>query len=170
MNTAKNLEDSGIRDVPSRRSPRAPKAVTAPVVVPRAPRAPRTHKSLTVVNQIREAAKGKNRLAAVIGVLLGGFVPLATYIVAHYELKAAEGVFQIPALLVLGGLVFSAKTVFDWTNAAFGLKVKALGFVVLAEGVMVTAHTEWLCIASLCYLIGINAVATGSRLALQRNK
>src|SRR5262249_1506676 len=40
-----------------------------------------------------------------------------------------------------GGLVFSGLTVFRWSQLAFGSPVKALGFVVLAGGVMTFCST-----------------------------
>jgi hypothetical protein len=67
---------------------------------------------------------------------------------------------------VLGGLVFSALTVFRWGRLAFGSPVKALGFVVLAEGVMTFCSTAWLSVVALGYLVLINAIATGCTIAL----
>lgn len=67
-------------------------------------------------------------------------------------------------LMVVGGLVFSAKTVYEWTRTAFHCRYKAVGFVVLLEGVMVLASSQWLTIAALVYLIVINGIGTGVRL------
>jgi hypothetical protein len=72
---------------------------------------------------------------------------------------------QLSTYLVLGGLVYSAKTVYDWGSLAFKLPIKAVGFVVLLEGVMVTAKTPWLGVVALVYLIVINGVATACTLA-----
>jgi hypothetical protein len=95
--------------------------------------------------------------------LLGGFVPLASYFVAHYEVKG----YDLPLLLVLGGLLYSAKTVWQWGVLAFNCKYKATGFVLLVEGVMVLSHIPWLNVLALAYLVLINAVATGCSLALR---
>jgi hypothetical protein len=65
--------------------------------------------------------------------LLGALVPSATFMVGHYELASWT---EPKALIVMGGLVFSALTVFRWGRLAFGSPVKAFGFVVLAEGVV----------------------------------
>lgn len=120
-----------------------------------------------VIEQVKTA--GKHPTAATVGALLGGFVPLATYVTAH----AAPLGLTPATLLVLGGLLFSAKTVFQWGRAAFaGDPWKATGFVLLVEGVMIVAPQAWLGQAALGYLIAINAVATGCTLAqpAQRSK
>lgn len=142
-------------------SPRLRTASPAP-----APRAPRTLRPLGVVQQVREALKRRNRLAAALGFLLGGFVPVASFVVAHGELDAARSLWLQPGTaLVLGGLLFSAKTVYSWSKLAFGESSKALGFVVLLEGVMILAKTGWLGAAALGLLVGINGVATACRVA-----
>jgi hypothetical protein len=99
--------------------------------------------------------------------LLGGFVPLASYVLAHGEVDRGQPLYlQVPVALVLGGLLFSARTVYQWAKAAFGDGAKAAGFVVLAEGILTLSHTHWLALAALAYLVSINGVATGVRLAL----
>lgn len=122
-----------------------------------------------VVAQVTESLRPQNRLATALGFLLGGIVPLATYVVAHREIAPERPLYgQLAAFLVLGGLVYSARTVYDWGKLAFRLSMKALGFVVLIEGVMISSHTEWLSITALAYLIAINGVATGCTLANRR--
>jgi hypothetical protein len=64
----------------------------------------------------------------------------------------------------LGGLVYSAKTVWQWGTVAFQNAFKALGFVILLEDVMVTSHIPWLSITALVYLMAINGIATGCNL------
>src|SRR5438445_12869383 len=95
----------------------------------RSPHAETGSVSRGIIAQIHIAAR--NPLPAVIGALLGALVPSATFMVGHYELTSWT---EPKALIVLGGLVFSALTVFRWGRLAFGSPVKALGFVVLAEG------------------------------------
>jgi hypothetical protein len=114
-----------------------------------------------IITQIHIAAR--NPLPAVIGALLGALVPSATFVVGHCELASWT---EPKALIVLGGLVFSALTVFRWGRLAFGSPVKALGFVVLAEGVMTFCSTAWLSVVALGYLVLINAIATGCTIAL----
>jgi murein DD-endopeptidase MepM/ murein hydrolase activator NlpD len=49
----------------------------------------------------------------------------------------------------------------------FGSKAKALGFTLLLEGIMMTSSAAWLTAIALAYLVLINAVANGCRLALR---
>lgn len=125
---------------------------------------------LAVVDQVVTACRPQNRVATLLGALLGGFVPVATYVVAHQETTSAPLWTQLPALLVLGGLAYSALTVYRWARMAVGHAVKAAGFVVLLEGVMVASSTPWLGLVALGYLVGINAIATGCQLSLDRVK
>lgn len=121
-----------------------------------------------IVAQVQEACKPKNRLATSLGALLAGIVPLASYVLVHSELDHTRSILtQLPAWIAFGGLAFSFLTVFHWAQKAFENWVKAAGFVILLEGVMVASKTGWLGIAALCYLIVINAVATGCRLSIR---
>lgn len=103
--------------------------------------------------------------AAVLGLLLGGGVPLAIYFYAH-ELG---GNWRDPrAAIVIGGLLFSAKTVWQWGREAFDCPYKATGYVILMEGVMVTSRNELLSRLALAFLIGINAIATACTIATEK--
>lgn len=133
-------------------------------IAPAAPRAPQA--SPGVVAQVRLALRPKARLATLLGCLLGGFVPLASYVVAHGEVDLETVHGMVSLLLVLGGLLFSAKTVFAWGRMAFNHGGKALGFTVLLEGVMTMSHTHWLAFIALGYLVSVNAIATGCTLSL----
>ena len=132
-----------------------------PLIADRAPR------PLGVIAQVRRACARGNRLAAFVGMLLGGFVPLAVYVVAHGESGPFEG-HERAWTLVTGGLAYSAVTVFQWARLAFTSAFKSVGFVVLLEGVMVTSTTHWLALTALGYLILINGVATACTLGGQR--
>jgi hypothetical protein len=121
----------------------------------------RVQQSPGVVDQVRLALKARNRLAASLGAVLGGFVPIASYTLAHGEIDASHPLYaQLPAWLVVGALLFSARSVYAWGRQAFGEAVKALGFVVLLEGVLVASQTPWLSCAALAILVAVNAVAT----------
>jgi hypothetical protein len=141
-------------------------------VVPSKPRkarpsARRSGRPVGIVDQVRNACRRENRLATLLGALLGGFVPLATFMVTHRELDLGAALWTQPlALLVLGGLVYSARTVYEWARLAFVSPMKALGFTVLLEGVMTCSGVEWLSYAALGYLIGVNAIAAGVTLAV----
>jgi hypothetical protein len=116
--------------------------------------------STGILEQMREARR--HVLAAVVGALLGALVPIATYTVAHLELA---GWRDPRSTLVAAGLLFSAKTVWQWGRQAFACPWKATGFVLLTEGVMVTSSIGWLAQLALAYLIGINAIATACLIA-----
>jgi hypothetical protein len=127
--------------------------------------------SFGVVAQVREALKPKNRLAALLGFCLGAIVPFASYIVAHFEIDPEKPIYlQLGTFLVLGGLIYSAKTVYSWGVLAFNSRFKAVGFVLLLEGVMVAAHTTWLSVVTLVYLVAINGIATGCNLSVRQEK
>jgi hypothetical protein len=135
-------------------------------VTEREPRPQRPRHPLGVVEQVRLSLRRGSRLAFALGVLLGGFVPIATYVIAHTEISKARALYLQPAAaFVAGGLLFSAVTMYNWGRLAFAQRAKALGFVVLLEGTMVTAQTRWLALAALCYLAAINGVATACNLA-----
>lgn len=116
-----------------------------------------------VVSQIKVAFS--NPLPLLIGALIGALVPLATYTVGHAELGTA-GWGSVPGAIVIGGCLFSAITVYKWGRRAFNSALKAVGFVVLSEGVMTFSSTPWLSVLMLGCLIAINAVANGSNLAV----
>lgn len=124
-----------------------------------------------IVDQVTLALKPNTRVATFLGFLLGGFVPLASYVVAHFEIDRSEPFYtQSASLLVLGGLMFSAMTVYSWAQLAFKRAAKSVGFVVLLEGVMIMAHTEWLAWSALAYLVAVNGIATGCTLSLDRKR
>jgi hypothetical protein len=136
----------------------------------RAVKAPIDPTKLGVIDQIRQAAKPANRMALVVGILLGGLVPIASFTLAHYEVNPLIPIYmQLMSYLVLGGLAYSAKSVYQWGAMAFHDGWKAAGFLVLVEGVMICSSTPWLSYACLAYLVGINAVSTGCNLALKKN-
>ena len=120
----------------------------------------------SIVDQVRQATQKQNRLATGAGFTLGGFVPSAVFSIVHYELKETPLLW----IIVLGGLLFSAITVFRWSKIAFDSGVKAVGFVVLIEGVMTFSGLYWLSCTALALLIVINGIATGCNLALNRRE
>jgi len=144
-----------------------PKPQTSPkFTVKSYPRRP-SKKVLGVVEQVRLALKPTNRLATLLGFLLGGFVPLASFVVAHHEVDSARALYtQLSSYLVLGGLMYSFPTVYGWAKMAVGSPLKACGFVILLEGIMVASSNHLLSIAALTYLMVINGIATGCRLSL----
>ncbi len=129
-----------------------------------------------VVEQVREAFAPGARLAAALGALVGGLVPVAAFTVAHGEVMPPSSfgggwggslafVLQIPVAIVLGCLLFSATSVYQWGKLAFGQTAKALGFVVLTEAILICSRTPWLTWVVLVYLVAINAIATACVIA-----
>jgi hypothetical protein len=125
-------------------------------------RSPDATAELDVVSQIKLAAA--NRLPLLVGGLIGALVPIATYTVGHAEL-AKSGWASLPGAVVVGGCLFSALTVYRWGKRAFGSALKAVGFVVLSEGVMSFSTVHWLGLTVLVFLTAINAIANGANLA-----
>ena len=118
---------------------------------------------------VRTTGRPENRLAACVGALVGGFVPVASYSLAHFEL-AARWWFDPKVVLVAGGLLYSAKTVIQLARKIFaGDWIKAIGFCVLLEGVMVFSQQQSLAVSALAILIGMNAIGTAMPLVSQDN-
>jgi len=124
------------------------------------------------IGQLRTASRSPGALA--LGALLGGFVPIASALTAHYgrllEYRS-DGLHVGPWLeprwaIVFGGLAFSAKSVYQWSKAAFcGDVLKAAGFVALLECTLLLAPLPELQCAAAAYLILINMLSAGSALA-----
>ena len=120
----------------------------------------------SVIDQTR-IAFSVSAIGACVGILIGSAVPLTTFMIAHHEWKEWWSIYSF---LVFGGLIFSAKTVFAWGKDAFRDSYKALGFILLIEGVMVFSNIHWINLLSLSILIGINAISTGANLVLKPQK
>lgn len=105
-------------------------------------------------------------VAALLGAT-AGLVPVGVFELGHYELTSWSPLACPKAAIVYAGLLFSALTVLGWSSDMFGSKAKAIGFTALLEGIMMTADAGWLSALALCYLVAINAVANGCRLALR---
>ena len=120
---------------------------------------------LGILEQWRQARR--HPVAALLGALLGGFVPLAAYQTTHSDLRVESWRDLLSPLVpvVAACLLFSVRTVWQWGRAAFGESAKAVCLVVAIEGMMVLSPTPWLAQLALFYLICINAVATACILA-----
>lgn len=94
-------------------------------------------------------------------------MPVGVFELGHYELTSWSPLTCPKAAIVYAGLVFSALTVLGSSTDMFGSKVRAIGFTALLEGIMMTADAGWLSAIALCYLVVINAIANGCRLALR---
>jgi hypothetical protein len=103
----------------------------------------------------------------IIGVLFGGFVPIAIYFTTH---RASFSWGTQAGAFATAGLVYSLQTVYQSARQVFGQVTKAAGFTVLLEGVMVTTDVRWLGITALVYLVVINALSAGVNVALGQRK
>ncbi len=122
---------------------------------------------LDVVGQVREAFS-RGPLATVFGALLGAGVPVGVYRMAHLELATLPTWWDLralKALIVLGGLLFSATSVLKWGRMAFRSPYKAAGFTILMEGFMSFSSDAVLSLGALGYLTVINAIATACTIA-----
>lgn len=143
-----------------------PRFVAAPIAPTLAAPVIPDDAELGVVDSVRLALRPGSRAAFVLGMLAGAGVPFFTYRLTHGEVDFAAPLWsQASAWFALGGLLFSAVTMYEWGRLAFFHRGKALGFVVLLEGTMVTSHTHWVALTALAYLCSINGVASASNLA-----
>lgn len=128
----------------------------------RTPRAPRKSRRSGVVAQVRETFSVSNALPALLGTILGGIAPAASYEMVHHEIQS---VYDFRNLLVGGLLIFSAKSVYLWLHEATGDWIKAVGLTVGIEGVLLASSTPWLSGVCLGILIAVNAIAMACHLA-----
>jgi len=110
---------------------------------------------MTAMEQARQVFDGQHWMATIAGLVLGSFVPLASYTLIHWETAARRELW----LLVAGGLIYSALTVYKWARQAFHYPLKAFGFVVLLEGVMTCSRIRWLGLAGLAILMTVNGIS-----------
>lgn len=114
------------------------------------------------VDQAKQVFRKGNRFAALFGFVLGGFVPIASYTLIHQEATDRPLLW----ILIAGGLIYSAISVYTWAKLAFKYTLKALGFVVLLEGIMTFSQTAWLALSGLAILIVLNGISAA--LTLQK--
>lgn len=118
-------------------------------------------------NPLAQLRAARNKPTAALIGATAGLVPVGVYEVGHYELNSWSPLECPKAMIVYAGLLFSALTVLGWSVNMFGSKTKALGFTLLLEGIMMASSAAWLTAIALTYLVLINAVANGCRLALR---
>lgn len=106
----------------------------------------------SILSQLR-ALRGQ-RLATVVGSIIGAVVPVLVYRIAHHHAGDTPALW----LIVAGGLLFSASSVYGWGMKLFGgAWYKAGGFTVLVE--LSTVFVQgWESKLALSILILINAV------------
>lgn len=94
-------------------------------------------------------------IRAFLAALAAGFLPAAAYFIAHGEVQDSPGMW----VLVVASLIYSAPTLAAWVTEWTGSKIKAWGFTVLLEGVMIYSITPFLAPIGLMFLMGINCAA-----------
>lgn len=111
-----------------------------------------TVKDYSILSQLR-ALRGQ-RLATVTGCIIGAVVPVLVYRIAHHHAAISPALW----LIVAGGLLFSASSVYSWGMRLFGgAWYKAGGFTILLE--LSTVFVQgWESKLALSILILINAV------------
>lgn len=106
----------------------------------------------SILSQLR-ALRGQ-RLASLTGAIIGAVVPVLVYRIAHYHAADTPALW----LIVAGGLLFSASSVYSWGLRLFGGQwYKAGGFTILLELSTVFVR-GWESKLALSILILINAV------------
>jgi len=124
---------------------------------------PRTRKKPAPVALRAAHKRGAQQVLAGVS---AGFLPVASYVIAHVEAPSKPGLYA----LVACALAYSAPTLAKWADKWAGAPgrwgfVKPWGFTVLLEGVMVFSHLPALSLTGLAILVSINAVTAFSRAA-----
>lgn len=140
------------------------------------PAAPTIKASMGIVDKMLVATRDIHRTTFYSGILIGGFVPLASFSVFHF------GVLRVPytsisfpmmALFVLGCLGFSFPKVFTQAKVEFSTSLEAVCYTTLLEVAILLPHSiHWavtaVSIGALVITIAINATVTASKLIEKR--
>lgn len=94
----------------------------------------------------------KRTIGQCIAAIAAGFIPVASYVLVHKEAPHSFVMWT----LVLAALGFSAPTLAQWASKWAKSTVKAWGFTVLLEGVMILSTTEILSLVGAAILVAIN--------------
>lgn len=100
-------------------------------------------------------AAHKRSASQIIAALAAGFLPIASYVIAHVE-ATQEGKSYLYGLVACA-LAYSAPTLAKWSEKWAGHAVKAWGFTILLECVSVLSHIQWLNLSGLAILVIINS-------------
>lgn len=99
----------------------------------------------------------QHKLATVFGFVIGGIIPVLSFLIAH----KATG--HCRWIIVAGALAYSATSVFQAMHRILGgdglAAIKALGFVILIESSMVFVNLQYVSYTALGVLVLFNAVA-----------
>ena len=119
-------------------------------------------KDYSILSQLRGLKS--QWLATGIGGIIGAIVPVLVYRIAHYHVEATPALW----LIVAGGLLFSASSVYGWGIKLFGQWYKAGGFTLLIElsTVFVEGWESYVALSVLCLINAVNmahALVVGNR-------
>lgn len=124
---------------------------------------PEVTRNANIPNQRRAAkrlTKAKQRTFGQVFAAIGAsFLPVASYAIAHIEVEQTPYMW----ILVCAALTFSAPMLVQWAQKWCGHMVKAVGFTILLEGVMVFSSLPVLRLSGLAILVAINAHAAWTR-------
>jgi len=124
-------------------------------------------KDYSILSQLRGLRS--QWLATAIGGIIGAIVPVLVYRIAHYHVEATPALW----LIVAGGLLFSASSVYGWGLKLFGAWYKAGGFTLLIElsTVFVEGWESYVALSVLCLINAVNmshALVIGNRAAKRK--
>lgn len=125
-------------------------------VVIRKPNSPKERNSGWRFRKLIRASQWRD-VNQIIVTLAAGFLPIASYVVAHIEAAGDRWLW----ILVGACLLFSAPTLatwsLTWTGNGWLGRIKAWGFTIVLEGTMIFSHTELLRLSGMVLLVVINA-------------
>lgn len=138
---------------------------TQPVVLRRRALEKIAARRMGPIDSIWYALRADNILGTMLGSAIGGGFPTLSYVEAHHDLDN-----PLRWALVIGGLLFSCLTFYQWGIAAGWGRAKAVGAVLLTEGVMVTSRMPAVALSALAVLVLVNGASTGVGLALGKHR
>lgn len=122
-----------------------------------------------VVLQFLSVVKGEHRIAACFGGIMGGLIPLCSYIGIHYEVDfTKEYYLQWQWWVVVFCLGFSLPKVYQWARIGFQSWMAGACFALAIELVMISYRNIYISLACLLVLMSINAISAGANIALKR--
>lgn len=124
-------------------------------------------KDYSILSQLRGLKS--QWLATAIGGIIGAIVPVLVFRIAHYHVETTPALW----LIVAGGLLFSASSVYGWGVKLFGAWYKAGGFTLLIElsTVFVQGWESYVALSVLCLINAVNmshALVVGNRAAKRK--
>jgi len=188
-NTARIIVENFDKEVDISELPEAPKKrgrpkkvqvqdIVEPIVPTQENKKEIDPQSLTVLDQVRLTFSKNNRMSLLIGSLWAGCIPVFSFIISHYETNIPD-LFNMDgwnakkilmSLFVLGGLMFSFKSMYDLSKKlARGDVVKAFGSALIFEGVLIFSGLYFVSILALTLIVSANIVGAAVNLVVQKS-